>query len=94
MVRAFESVFRKAQNSTQKRLHELAETDQIRGFVLSYLGQIDDRLPGAPSDLIAREHVFDYPTDFGAMRRKDIDLLAKRGEQLTRALLAHYCPEL
>jgi NTE family protein len=94
MVRAFESVFRKAQNGTQNRLHRFAENEQIRGFVLSYLGQIDDRVPYAPSNLIAREQVFDYPTDFGAMSINDINLLAKRGEQLTRALISHYCPEL
>jgi NTE family protein len=94
MVRAFESVFRKAQNATQNRLHLLASTNQIRGFVLSYLGQIDNRVPYAPSDLVRREDVFEYPTDFRAMRAADIDHLAKRGEQLTRALVTYYCPEL
>jgi len=94
MARAFESVFRKAQNAIQNRLHLFAVTDQVRGFVLAYLGQIDDRVPYAPSDFVRREEVFEYPTDFGAMRGEDIDRLAKRGEQLTRALVAHYCPEL
>lgn len=94
MARAFESVFRKAQNATQNRLHLFAATDQIKGFVLAYLGQIDDRVPYAPSDLVRREEVFEYPTDFGAMLTEDIDRLARRGEQLTRALVAYYCPEL
>jgi integrative and conjugative element protein (TIGR02256 family) len=94
MARVFESVFRKAQNATQNRLHLLAASEQIRGLVLAYLGQIDDRLPYAPSDLVRREEVFKYPTDFGAMSGEDIDRLAKRGEQLTRALVAYYCPEL
>jgi NTE family protein len=94
MARAFESVFRKAQNATQNRLHLLAATDQLRGFVLAYLGQIDDRVPYAPYDLVRREEVFEYPTDFGAMRAEDIDRLAKRGEQLARALIAYYCPKL
>jgi NTE family protein len=94
MVRAFESVFRKAQNATQNRLHLLAAADQLKGFVLAYLGQIDNRVPCAPSDLVRREEVFEYPTDFRAMRAEDIDRLAKRGEQLTRALVAYYCPEL
>lgn len=94
MARAFESVFRKAQNATQNRLHLLAATNQLRGFVLSYLGQIDDRVPYAPSDFVRREEVFEYPTDFGAMHAEDVDRLAKRGEQLTRALVAYYCPEL
>jgi NTE family protein len=94
MVRSFDSVFRKAQNATQNRLHLLAATDQIKGFVLSYLGQIDDRVPYAPADLVRREEVFEYPTDFRAMKQADIDRLAKRGEQLTRTLIAYYCPEL
>jgi NTE family protein len=94
MIRAFESVFRKAQNATQNRLHLLAATDKIKGFVLPYLGQIDERLPYPPPDLVRREEVFEYPTDFGAMSDGDIDRIAKRGEQLTRTLVAYYCPEL
>jgi hypothetical protein len=94
MVRAFESVFRKAQNATQNRIHSFAAEDQIKGFVLAYLGQIDDRVPYAPCDLVMREEVFEYPTDFRAMHAEDIDPLAKRGEQLTRALIAYYCPDL
>lgn len=94
MARAFDSVFRKAQNATQNRLHLLAATDQLKGFVLAYLGQIDERVPYAPADLVRREEVFEYPTDFGAMRDEDIDRLARRGEQLARALTAYYCSEL
>lgn len=94
MIRAFESVFRKAQNATQSRLHMLAASGQIKGFVLAYLGQLDNRLPYAPPDLVSREEVFEYPTDFGAMRDEDIARLSRRGEQLMRALIAHYCPEL
>jgi NTE family protein len=94
MVRAFDSVFRKAQNATQNRLHLLAGTDQLKGFVLAYLGQIDNRVPYAPADLVRREAVFEYPTDFGAMREEDIERICKRGEQLTRALVSYYCPEL
>ena len=94
MARAFESVFRKAQNATQNRLHLLAATDQMKGFVLSYLGQIDSRVPYAPHDLVRREEVFEYPTDFAAMGPSEIDRLAKRGEQLTRTLINYYCPEL
>jgi integrative and conjugative element protein (TIGR02256 family) len=94
MARAFESVFRKAQNATQNRLHLLTATERVKGFVLAYLGQIDGRVPYAPPDLVRREEVFDYPTDFTAMRTEDVDRLAKRGEQLTRALISYYCPEL
>lgn len=94
MVRAFQSVFRKAQNATQSRLHMLSATNQIKGFLLSYLGQIDKRLPYAPVDLVGREEVYEYPTDFSAMSVEDINRISKRGEQITRTLLAYYCPEL
>jgi integrative and conjugative element protein (TIGR02256 family) len=94
MARAFESVFRKAQNATQNRLHLLAATNQIKGFVLAYLGQIDSRVPYAPTDLVVRKEVFEYPTDFAAMHPDDIRRLAKRGEQLARTLIGYYCPEL
>jgi hypothetical protein len=65
---------------------------QIRSKVscFSYLG----RVLYAPPDLVKREEVFEYPTDFRAMKQADITRLAKRGEQLTRALIAYYCLEL
>lgn len=44
MARAFESVFGKAQNATQNRLHLVREAEQVKGFVLAYLGQIDSRV--------------------------------------------------
>jgi integrative and conjugative element protein (TIGR02256 family) len=94
MARAFGSVFRKTGNATQNRLHLLASSSQLKGFVLSYLGQIDKRVPYAPIDLVRRDEVFEYPTDFSAMRVEDINRLAKRGEQLTRSLVSFYCPEL
>jgi predicted acylesterase/phospholipase RssA len=94
MVRAFETVFRKVQNGAYQRLHGYVAAGQLRGFVLSYLGQQDDRLPHRPTDLVPREHVVNYPTDFSAMRNEDIEMLARRGEVLTRLLIAEYCPEL
>jgi len=94
MVRAFEAVFRKVQNGAYQRLHAHVAAGQLRGFILSYLGQQDDRLPHRPPDLVPREDVVDYPTDFSAMRDHDIEMLARRGEVLTRLLIAEYCPEL
>jgi NTE family protein len=67
MLRSFQSVFRKAQNTIQDRLHLLAATSQIHGFLLPYPGQIDNRLPYAPIDLVSREAVYEYPPDFGPM---------------------------
>lgn len=75
-------------------LHTLEAGGQIKGFVLSYLGQSDSTLPCPPPDLVRREEVFGYPTDFAAMTGDNIEKLSKRGEQLTRLLLNHNCPRL
>jgi NTE family protein len=66
----------------------------IRGFIHSYLGTRDERLPLPVADLVPREAVVNYPTDFARMKPRNLDLLATRGEQLTRVLVEHYCPEL
>jgi predicted acylesterase/phospholipase RssA/proteasome lid subunit RPN8/RPN11 len=94
MTRAFETVFRKAGNGAQERLHQARTTGALKGFILAYLGQRDERLPYRPSDLVPREDVMDYPTDFAPMAQADIDRLTARGEQLTRLLIDYYCSEL
>jgi NTE family protein len=91
---AFETVFRKVQDATMNRLHLLKQASQIKGFILPYLGQQDGALPLLPPDLVRRDEVLGYPTNFAAMHEKDIWRLSSRGEQLTRILLSHYCPEL
>jgi integrative and conjugative element protein (TIGR02256 family) len=92
--RAFEASFRKLQDSGRAALHEHAAHGELAGFVMPYLGQQDASLPWLPADLVRREEVADYPTDFAAMPAKMIELLARRGEQLTRLLLDFHCPEL
>jgi len=94
MVRAFETVFRKVQNGAYQRLHAHVASGALRGFVLSYLGQQDARLPWRPPDLVSRETVSDYPTDFAPMTAESIEKLSRRGEMLTRILINEYCPEL
>lgn len=92
--RALDTTFRRAQDSTMGRLHRYSESGMIKGFLLPYLGQQDDRLPNAPADLVPREEFSNYPTNFSPMKERDIERLSLRGEQLTRVLLAHHCPEL
>ncbi len=94
MARSFEAVYRKANDGMRQRLHEYAASGKLKGFVLSYLGQIDERLPLIPPDLIRREEVYKYPTNFSPMKPEDIARLADRGEQLTRMLISLYCSEL
>lgn len=91
---AFEAVFRKTQDATINRLHMHLRAGNIRGFVLPYLGQQDNALPLQPAGLVRREEVAEYPTDFAAMTDSNISRLTRRGEQLTRILLNHYCPEI
>ena len=94
MYRSFLTVFRKVQDATRKRLHGLAEAGGISGFALCYLGQQDNALPWFPAGLPKRAEVRDYPTDFAAMSKEDIDRLALRGEILMRFLVAYYLPDL
>jgi integrative and conjugative element protein (TIGR02256 family) len=94
MRRSFEATFRKAQDGARNRLHLYAASGELKGFVFPYLGQSDSALPLIPADLPRRAEVIDYPTDFAAMTEETIELLAGRGEKLTRLLVDFYCPEL
>ena len=94
MYKSFLTVFRKVQDATRKRLHRLADAGEISGFALCYLGQQDNALPWFPAGLPKRAEVRDYPTDFAAMSKKDMDRLALRGEILMRFLVANYLPDL
>ena len=46
MYQSFLTVFRKVQDATRNRLHRFAESGDISGFALPYLGQDDARCPG------------------------------------------------
>ncbi len=94
VTRSFEIVHRRVQESAMGRLHYLRKVGAIKGFVMPYLGQQDTALPWEPLDLIPREEVISYPTDFGAMSNEWINKLANRGEQLTRGLVDYYLTDL
>ena len=72
----------------------MAANGEIQGFLMPYLGQQDSALPVLPVDLVSRDQVVDYPTNFNPMSTGNIDKLSKRGEQLTRCLIETYAPEL
>ncbi|NQV15304.1 ThiF family adenylyltransferase [bacterium] len=93
MTQTVVSALRKIQDASMNKLHTYAETNQIEGFVLSYLGQIDKNLPYYWPDLVKREAV-DYPTNFNPMSEENIVMLSNRGEQLTRLLIDYYHPNL
>lgn len=94
LAASFATTHRRTHTMAYNLLHRLSASGEIKGFLLPYLGQIDARLANAPVDLVARNEVYDYPTDFNPMLVAEIELLAKRGEQLTHALIERYHPAL
>jgi NTE family protein len=92
--RSFEATHRKVQDANRSRLHSFAGDGQLAGFAMPYLGQQDGALPWVPPDLVRRERVVSYPTNFTPMAQTDIDCLALRGEQLTHLLIERWCPDL
>lgn len=94
MSAVFATIHGRAQNATMKRLFDLKEAKRLRTFVLPYLDQQDSRLAFPPPNLVTREAVANYPTDFSAMPDEWIERLSKRGEQLTLAVIREHAPEL
>jgi NTE family protein len=93
LISAFTCVHDRAQNAAMKRLFDLKKAGVLKGFLLPYLGQSDDRLKYPPEDLVTREEVYAYPTNFSAMPEEWIEKLSRRGEQLTKAVIAEHHPE-
>ncbi len=94
MFAAFATVHGRAQNASVTRLFDLKKAGCLRGFALPYLDQNDARLKYPPPDLVRREAVAGYPTNFSAMSPVWIEKLSKRGEQLTLAVIQESMPEL
>jgi NTE family protein len=94
MIATIDTIHRRTHSMTFDLLHRLKNSGKIDGFLLPYLGQNDSALPCPPKDLVPRDATFDYPTDFDPMSQEDLQLLAKRGEQLTRNLIETYHPDL
>jgi NTE family protein len=94
MKRAFESVYRKVQDGGKGSLFQHRSHGTLQGITMPFLGQNDDVLPIRPTDLVTRDQVVDYPTNFSKMKAQDIDLLTTRGEQLTRLMIEHHSPAI
>ena len=92
--RSFDTVHRRAQDAARARLHSTTASGQLEGFVHAYLGMPDGRVPIPIADLVPVAEIQNYPTDFKAAVSGGLDLIMMRGEQLTRTLLVHYCPQL
>lgn len=94
VAKSFEAVHRKSQDHIYSRLHRYVENGELSGFGMVYLGQQDASLPLQPADLVTRDDVRHYPTDFAPMSDRDLELLTKRGEQLTHIILDRYLSNL
>jgi predicted acylesterase/phospholipase RssA len=94
LKRSFEIAHTRSQDGLRARVHDLAAAGKMRGFVHAYLGMQDSRLPVPVPELVERSIVSSYPTDFARMSAEHLGAITTRGEQLTRALVDHYCPAL
>lgn len=94
MLATIFTIHRRIQTMSFDLLHRMEASGEIKGFLLPYLGMSDTRIPAAPADLVSREAVADYPTNFNPMSKRDIELLSRRGEQITNALLDAHAPYL
>ena len=94
LKRSFEIAHTRNQDGSRARIHELAAAGLVKGFVYVYLGMRDERLPVPIADLVPRERVSGYPTDFSSMEPDDLRVISARSEQLTHALAEFYCPSL
>lgn len=94
LARSFGIVHTRSQDGDRARVHELTRSGNLQGVIYSYLGMNDARLPVVVPDLVLRKHVAEYPTNFAPVPEEALRALTKRGEQLTRALISNYCPEL
>lgn len=91
--RSFDITYRKTQDAGRSKLHAARAAGLLDGFVHTYLG-MKAELPVPVADLVPLARVNDYPTNFSAMSEDDLGAVTTRAEQLTRTLLAHYCPAL
>jgi predicted acylesterase/phospholipase RssA len=94
LARSFDITYNKTQDGSRAQLNAASEHGRLRGFVHAYLAMQDRHLPTPVADCVPRAAVVGYPTNFAPVPGEDLRLLTVRGEQLTRVLLAHYCPEL
>jgi len=94
MLATIFTIHRRIQSMSQDLLHRMAATGEIKGFLMPYLGMQDSRIPVQPADLVKRDEVVDYPTNFNPMSANNVEKLAKRGEQLTNVLIDSHAPFL
>ncbi len=94
MKQSFYTTFDRAQNAAIDKVTKLKENNEIDVLIFPYLGMQDENLPDKPSNLVPREEVHKYPTDFFAMKEDKIKRISLRGEQLCDHLIKLYGEKL
>lgn len=94
LKQTFDITYGKTQDAGRSRVHLAGESQQVTGFVHAYLGMMDANMPVPVDDLVPRDAVEGYPTNFAKMTDVAMTAVSVRGEQLTRVLLGHHCPHL
>jgi NTE family protein len=94
MLAVLYAALARTENLSSNRLYDLLKAKKLEGILTPYLGQDDAKLAFPPADLVTLAQVADYPTDFSAMPHRWINLLSRRGEQVTYALIAEHWPEI
>lgn len=94
LAQSFDITHTKSQDAARSRIHQLGASGDLSGFLHVYLGMRDERLPLPMADLVPRRSVHSYPTNFARMTLNHLTAVTTRGEQLTRALIHHYLPDL
>ncbi len=77
-----------------KVLHEYKNARKIKGFVLARLNTEDENILFKDDKFVSYARVADYPTDFKAMKKEDIERLSNRGEQITDSFVRQYASDL
>jgi predicted acylesterase/phospholipase RssA len=94
LAQSFEIAHTKAQDGARAHINAALEHRDIDGFVHSYIGTPDRRLPLPVADLVPQELVSRYPTNFAGMKAASLNAITIRGEQFVRTLLSAYLPNL
>lgn len=87
IVKTIDVMMYRIENQSINQLFSSKKENKIENILYSHLGQKDDEIKFYIPNLIEKEKVYNYPTDFNPMNVEDINLITKRGEQLMTYLI-------
>lgn len=83
----------RVQDGGRSQLHNVRHLGGVAGYAHVYLGMRDELLPPL-ADLVPRDDVEAYPTNFAPVSLRSLDALSIRGEQIARLVIAQHNPSL